>query len=401
MPADPETSKAPRKRRWVLAVIGIIGAIGLASASYALLAVERDDVPAAMLEAATAGPKRVTTALVARRPIEQAITTIGTIRPRDEIAIGTSVEGQRIAEVLVEEGDWVEQGQLLVRLETDVLASLVEALENRVDYAEAAVAQQEAVHAEAQDNYRRVQALRERGVASDQQHDERRTARINAGHLLTARRAELAEARAQLAEARIRLERTNILAPTAGLITERNARIGALATADPLLRIIRQGEMEVEAEIAEADLPAVAAGDRASVEIPGITHPLTGTVRLVSPRIDDATRLGTARIALGNDRRLRAGAFARVTIERGERLELVIPQTAILYAMPGQPPSVFVLNAEGRAERRPVVIDTYHQGLAVLGSGLAEGEQVVLGAAAFLREGETVTPVPADEGAAS
>ena len=124
--------------------------------------------------------------------------------------------------------------------------------------------------------------------------------------------AERRSAEAQGREIQVRLDRTEIKAPQAGIVSRKNARIGATASAagDPLFRIIANGEIELEGEVTETQLVRIREGAVATVTIDS-GRLVDGTVRNVFPEVDRATRLGRVRIALPKDAALRIGAFTR------------------------------------------------------------------------------------------
>ena len=125
---------------------------------------------------------------------------------------------------------------------------------------------------------------------------------------------------------------TEVTAPADGLVSRRTARIGGMAAgaAEPMFRIVARGEVELDAEVIETELAKVTAGQKARVNVAGVGD-VDGTVRLVSPEVDKLTRLGRVRIFLGDDPRLRIGAFARGTIETAQSRGLAVPSSAVVF----------------------------------------------------------------------
>src|SRR5690606_23285745 len=132
---------------------------------------------------------------------------------------------------------------------------------------------------------------------SKKDYDDRQSSLDVAHQEVAAEEAEFTQAEAQLAEARRERARAVIEAPVAGIVSERQARAGALGGSEPLVSLIRDGEIELAAEVPESDLPLLKAGQAARVTLPDGTV-VPGRIRLVSPRIEWETRLGTAYIAL-------------------------------------------------------------------------------------------------------
>jgi multidrug efflux pump subunit AcrA (membrane-fusion protein) len=134
-------------------------------------------------------------------------------------------------------------------------------------------------------------------------------------------------------------------------------------------------------------------GQTAKVDIAGAGQ-RTGTVRLVSPEVDTATRLGHVRIFLGDDPDLRIGTFARAMISAGTRDSVGLPSTAVLYDE-GRA-TVLVVNGDKVAERE-VKTGLSSGDRVEITAGLKPGEIVVQRAGTLLRDGEKITPVFPDK----
>ncbi|MFN7174625.1 MAG: efflux RND transporter periplasmic adaptor subunit, partial [Thermaurantiacus tibetensis] len=150
-------------------------------------------------------------------------------------------------------------------------------------------------------------------------------------------------------------------------------------------------QMELRAEVAEQDMPALAVGEPVMVTPAGAAQSVTGTVWLVEPLIDPQRRLGTARIALPSDPSIRAGGFAVAEIETRRALRPVLPQSAVLADQSGS--YVYVVDADDRVVRRDVRIARISEAGVAIAEGLSGTEKVVVSAGAFIRPGEKVTPV--------
>lgn len=156
-----------------------------------------------------------------------------------------------------------------------------------------------------------------------------------------------------------------------------------------MFRIVAGGEVELDAEVTDMRLGRVRVGQKAIVEAAGVGE-VEGAVRLVSPEVDKATRLGRVRIFLGDREGLRIGAFARARIETASGDGLAVPASALLYSADGA--SVLVVQ-DGRVVSRKVELGLSAQGLTEVRKGLSEGDLVVAKAGTFLRDGDLVRPV--------
>ncbi len=335
-------------------------------------------------------PQRVSTVTAGPAMFDRTVQVNGTLVAREEIAISSSVPEQRVAEVNVEEGDSVEAGQLLARLETQGLDAQVRQAQAALARARAAVGHQEAVTVEAHASFKRIEPLGGSGTVSEQQVDERRAQADSAAASLRAARAEVDQALAQLADARHQRSKADIRAPFAGVIVERVARTGALSGGDPMFRLIREGVIEFEGEVAETELIDIAPGQTLRVQVAGISSPMEGTIRRVDPKVDARSRLGRVRIALGYSPLLRAGTFARATLVLARRkLDVTLPVRA-LSIIDASRASVMRVNEQGIIARQVVATGRRSADLLEITSGLQAGERVVANASAFVREGDAV-----------
>ncbi|MDQ0546151.1 HlyD family secretion protein [Methylobacterium brachiatum] len=361
---------------------------------------------AAVPDAAAIAPAVTVVPAERREIVERAVVT-GTLVPRDEILVAPEVEGLRITELLVEEGDRVTKGQVLARLSQEMIvtqeASNVAAVaraEAAIVQAKSQIVQAEAANIEAKQSLERAQSLAKTGNATAAVLEQRVSAAQGAeGRLAAARgglqsaQADLATARAAGSEIALRRARTDIRAPEAGIVNRRTARVGASVTAagEPLFRLIARGEIELEGEVPETSLARITVGDPASLDLDD-GRQLRGKVRRVYPEVDRATRLGKIRIRLTDDPVLRIGAFARGTVEVARREGIAVPVSSLLYAADGRA-SVLVAK-DGRVEARTVTTGLSSEGFTEIRSGVAAGETVVARAGSFLRDGDRVRAVP-------
>lgn len=361
---------------------------------------------AAVPDAAAIAPAVTVVPAERREIVERAVVT-GTLVPRDEILVAPEVEGLRITELLVEEGDRVTKGQVLARLSQEMIvtqeASNVAAVaraEAAIVQAKSQIVQAEAANIEAKQSLERAQSLAKTGNATAAVLEQRVSAAQGAeGRLAAARgglqsaQADLATARAAGSEIALRRARTDIRAPEAGIVNRRTARVGASVTAagEPLFRLIARGEIELEGEVPETSLARITVGDPASLDLDD-GRQLRGKVRRVYPEVDRATRLGKIRIRLADDPVLRIGAFARGTVEVARREGIAVPVSSLLYAADGRA-SVLVAK-DGRVEARTVTTGLSSEGFTEIRSGVVAGETVVARAGSFLRDGDRVRAVP-------
>jgi HlyD family secretion protein len=297
------------------------------------------------------------------RAIVGALTASGNLTPREEAAVMPEVTGYRVSRVLADVGDYVRAGQTLVQLDPALL--------------EAQVAQAQAQAAQAEDQARRVADLDGQGVLSQEQ--------------IAQRRFQAQAANANLRNLQTQRRKLAVVAPVSGLILEKTVRPGDLSAggATPWFRMARDGQVELSAELGESDLARIRVGQTATVALPG-GGVAQGRVRLISPQIDPATKLGQVRILLPVRPDIRAGGFARAVFSDAAGQALSVPETAIRYDADGA--SVMTVADNNRVKRVAVQTGPRGGGYVQLLRGPAPGTRVVQNAAAFLLDNDLVRP---------
>jgi HlyD family secretion protein len=359
---------------------------------------------------ATVAPA-VSVADASRGAISETIIVGGTLVAREEVLVAAQVEGLAIVEILVEEGASVKTGQVLARLSRDTTEASLAQNSAQIARAEAAVAQSrtaiteaEAAQVAAANSFSRTRQLRSEGIASAEAFDQRESvARQTAARVafskeqLKLAEADLSLARANRRDLEIRLARTDIKASVDGLVSRRSARIGAIANGagEPMFRLIENGAIELEADVAEVSLTRIRQGQSVTIRPAGFAQNVQGKVRLVSSEVSRSTRLGRVRIALGDPAGLTIGAFARGQIEVARSEGVLVPFSSVQFAQTGAQVQVIKTGQDGgrHVEVRTVRTGLRQNGQIEIIEGLQAGEQIVLIAGSFLRHGDRVNPV--------
>ena len=323
---------------------------------------------------AGASRQTVTAATATSVALPRVIVASGSVSAWEEVPVGAETGGLTAVGVYVDEGSYVRQGQVLVKLNDALLQAQLRQQQAAVQSAEANAARDDAALA-------RAQELKQRGFLSQASLD---TALANQ----RASRANLASAQASLSETRTRLSQAEIKAPVSGLIISRSVTKGQIVAAGTeLFRMVREGRLELDAQVPETDLPALRAGQTATITSnEGVKT--SGTIRIVTPEVDAQTRLGLARITLSPGSGLKPGMFARAAIDAGAQPTTVVPTGAVLYRE--NKAGVYVLNTDNSAHFRPVTVLSRRDDQTSV-SGLEPGVRVVVQGAGFLSEGDKVT----------
>jgi len=350
----------------------------------------------------------ITVSTVDTRMMRDRVLASGFVRAVERVQVQPLIEGQPIETLTADVGDMVVQGQTLATLSPTTLDLQRAQFEAGLASARATVAQADAQllesHAsddEAQRVYQRTKALKERGNATQAATEQAQSGALSAtARVLVARqsleaaRAQVTLAEAQLANIELQRNRTDVKSPVAGQIVERNAQVGGIASAagQPMFVLVRDNELELNAEVAEIDLIRLAVGQRTLIRGVGMAEPLNGKIRLVSPLIDSTTRLGGVRISIEPGSPLVSGMFADAEILVAERDTTAIPVTAV-GSTDGKATVMRV--RDGLVERVVVKTGIRDSGWVEIVEGLAPGETVVTKAGAFVRDGDRINPVPA------
>ena len=316
-----------------------------------------------------------------RATIEGSISATGTLAARRELPVGIAGEGGQVIAVLVEPGQWVHAGQVLA-----VIDRSVQVQQQSSQAAQVQVAQANANLAQA--NLDRSLRLVAKGFVSKADIDRLRATRDGAY-------AQVRVAGAQLGVLNAQSRRLNIIAPAAGLVLERKVEPGQVVSGGSgvLFRIAKGGEMELKAQLGQADLAQVTPGITALVTPVGSTHVYTGQVWQRAPVIDPLSRQGVARIALAYSPDLPPGGFASAEIKAGSVVAPMLPESAIMTDSKGS--YVYVLGQDNKVQRRDIKLGLVtDKGIAVI-AGLSGSERVVLRAGGFLSPGEAIKPVAA------
>lgn len=270
----------------------------------------------------------------------------GTVQARFPVAVSARITAA-VVQLHADQGDTVEKGQLLARLDDRDLA------------ARAALARTELALSRA--NYQRDLEVFDQGYISQAAMDAT-TAALRA-----------AEARGQEADAA--LSHSSIYAPVGGVITAREVEVGhTLSPGGTLFRLVDPGTLWVVARVDEAVVGLVTLGQPATIEL-RTGAVAAGRVARIGLESDAATRELDVGVAFDvPPERFAVNQEAEVTIHAGDARGVVIPSSAVLQ----QERTLGVLVVtEGRTAFRPVTTGTTDGDRVVVSTGLEFGEQVV------------------------
>jgi RND family efflux transporter MFP subunit len=290
----------------------------------------------------------------------------GSLRHRRQVRIFSQEEG-RITDLALFEGDRVDAGELLVGLDDDLVRA-------ELDRARATLAQAEL-------DVQRLEDLVLKRAASDAELSQARTA------------VAVARADARLLETRLAF--TRILAPFAGVITERLVEPGDFVTKNThLLSVADPQSLVAEVYVSELILPRVRVGDPARLRIDALgTASFPARILRIHPQLEQRSRQGIVELSLDEPPPgATAGQFVRVTLETAAVERLLIPFRALRRDRDGE--FVWVLTDAGTVARRTVASGLQVADRIEIRDGIEAGERIVTRGFLGLSEGKTVKVVP-------
>ena len=308
--------------------------------------------------------------------IPDVVEAVGTLRAAETSQLAAQMMGT-IVEIRVHEGDRVHRGQVLAVLD----AAQPRASLDRATAADLAAQQEIAASdsdfALAEATFKRYQILYDKKSVSPQEFDEVKARYQGAQARRDMTRAGQAQAKATLQQTRTALSYTHILAPFDGLVTEKKADVGTLASPGmPIFTVEDLRRYRLEATVNETDLRYVRQGQLVPLIIDALgDREVKGKVVEIVPAADPASRSFLVRVELPSDAALRSGLFGRAQFARGQRSALLIPRTAVIER--GQLQGIYVLDQNRIASLRYITLGKPSAGQVEVLAGLQGGEMLI------------------------
>ncbi|MFQ6004566.1 MAG: efflux RND transporter periplasmic adaptor subunit [Woeseia sp.] len=313
-------------------------------------------------ETAAATPLPVAVSLPQKADIFAMYHSTTTITSDDEAPVLARVSGE-VVEILVEEGDRVDEGQILARLDGERLK--LQMLEARANLEKTRKA------------YERYVRLHERGLVS--------------ASTFEGLKFDLDALHASYELKRLNYNYTRIRAPIAGVISSRDIKLGQHVMAgSPAFKITNTVKLVAYLHIPQSELSKISAGDAVRVRVDAMPEvEFDATIARVSPTIDPRNGTFKATAAIENtDGYLAPGMFGRFKIAYEKHADaLVIPGEALIEE---DNESVVYVVSNGSANRRVVQIGIESNGLVEIIGGLDVNEPVVVIGQGALRDGARV-----------
>jgi len=359
-------------------------------ALYALLAgacVNAQEKPAADAKGVAAKPGKpaLTVSLIQplARDVPLRLAANGSVNAWQEAILGAESNGLRLSEVRAEVGAMVKRGQVLAVFAAETVAA-------DLAQAKAAVAEAEATLAEATANDRRAQSIATSGALSAQQVAQYATAEKTA-------QARLASASAQQAAQQLRMDHTRVLASDDGIISARNATVGAVVPqGQELFRLIRKGRLEWRGEVTATELAKLKPGLTVAISAAGVGS-IEGRLRVIGPTVDAVSRNALVYVDMpdATKKGFKPGMFARGEFALGGASGLTVPQDALVlrdgfsFAFRAGP----VQDGTAKVARVKLELGRRVEDRVEVIAGLAATDRIVASGVAFLADGDMVKVV--------
>jgi len=362
-------------------------------------------------------------ARVERRNMGSTLAIAGEFKPFQDVDVHAKVAGY-IRKIYVDVGDHVKEGQTLAVLEVPEIAAqltgaeaAVRAAQEQIHKAQGDLQRSRSAHAAAHSAYVRLkQAADSRaGLVAQQEVDDAQAKDLETEGQTASAEAELASAGQQLEVAqanqkqyRAMSDYTRIVAPFAGVITNRYADTGALIAAGtssstqaiPVVRLAQTSKLRLVLPIPESVVAQIHLGDPVKVHVQALDQEIEGSVSRFADSLDRQTRTMETEIDFDNRTgRLISGMYTETRLSlREKKNALTISLEAV--SRDGEEATVLAVNAENVVEERKVRLGVEDSARVEVLSGLSEGERVIIGNRSEYHNGQKIQPKDVTGGAA-
>ena len=330
-----------------------------------------------------APPAPVSAAVVQDADMPVVISAPATVEPLANVAVKTRVDGQ-IVEVLFKEGDAVNAGDILFRLDERLVRA-------QIAQAEAQINREQASLKDAEGTLARRESLIANRVVTEAALDQARYA-------VQGLRASIEVSKALLESQRTQLDYLTIRAPISGRTGSLNAKVGAMVRgvdALPLVTINQTKPILVTFSVPQGQLPALrkalSTGAPAEIALPGNAGKANGKIAFIDNQVDRVTGAIVVKVMAENpDEALWPGLAVEVALTVDVRPNMAsVPATAVLPSQLGM--IAWVIGADNKVSMRPVKVAAIVRQTVFLSEGLKPGERVVTDGQIRLAPGTVVT----------
>jgi len=320
--------------------------------------------------------------------LDESFDATGTVSSTTTAIVSPRIPGV-ISVLSVKEGSRVKKGDILAQLDARENQANAAAAEGAVEDARRALDESKARRTLADTQFERYQKLFKSDVISRQEFEIKGTEKELAQQGVARAAARLKQSQEQSAGAGAFADYTRITSPISGIITSRQADLGATVfPGQPLFTLEDENSYQLELAIPESMSQRVSQGTSVQVTLDAIEGSFSTRIADIVPSADKFSRTFTAKIPL-QQKGLKSGMFGRGTIRLGTSvLGMTLPQTGVVER--GALTSVWVLDKDNIARMRIVKVGkSIGERIEIL-SGLSDGERIIVGSAEKVSEGQKV-----------
>jgi RND family efflux transporter MFP subunit len=352
---------------------------------------------------------------VERRSFDNTLTIAGEFKPFQDVDVHAKVAGY-IRKIYVDVGDRVKEGQTLAVLEIPELAAqlagadaAVRRAQEEIRRAQSDVERAKSTHAAAHSAYARLkQAADSRaGLVAQQEVDDSQAKDLETQAQVGSAQAALSSAQQQLEVAQANQQQfaalsnyCHIVAPFAGVVTNRYADTGALIQAGtssstqalPVVRLAQTSKLRLVLAIPESVAAQIHLGDPVKVRVQALQQDIEGKVSRFADSLDRQTRTMETEIDFDNrDGHLIPGMYAETRLSLREKKDaLTIPLEAVTRN--GNDATVLAVNVQNIVEERHVRLGLEDEKRVEVVSGLTDGDRVIIGNRSEFHNGQKIQP---------
>lgn len=347
------------------------------------------------VQAPVAPPVAVDTLQPVPTDMSRYVEVYGALSPRNAAEVKSEIPG-RIRNVRVREWDNVGEKELLLELDPVDAKLNLSKHEAGLKMARAQLLQAKVDLSRTRREWNRASKLKEGGLVTGQELDERKTSLESAEARVALSQAQIAQAESQVAEARSYLDKTMVCAPLQGTIHQRKVDEGDWVDKGGLLfSIVDNRVFDLTANVAAVDLYQIREGQVINFTVDGLPdRSFQGRIKRINPMVAASDRTGRIQAEVENrDGVLKGGAFARgrIVIEQRQQVPS-LPKTAFSSRdINGNSGRLFVVHTDGTARVRDVATGFEDRDMVEIRSGLEQGEKVVIRGGFNLRDGDRVS----------
>jgi RND family efflux transporter MFP subunit len=296
----------------------------------------------------------------------------GIVKADDKLMLSTKIFGQ-VDAVLVQEGDKISKGQLLIKIKSNDLAAKQNTASSGVKAAKTNM--ENTIK-----NYDRIKALHEKGSATQKELEDMTAAK-------EAAIAQHQEAQHQLAEVNDYLSYANLTSPINGFVSKKMVNVGDMANpGQPILALESMEELKIEADIPAFKIGQFEINDsiKVTVKDAGLTE-MNGVVERIVPSSSFSGQYKAVIALSQQNKSLKPGMFARINLLKDIENKLLIPKSSIITK--GQLTGIYTVNQQGEAMLRWIRLGKEYGDYVEVLSGVTINEQIIVSSQSKITDG--------------